>query len=97
MAGRVKKRGERATNFFNELKKLMIKHNISISHEDCHGGFELENFNEYNWKWISEATYYKLKSFGCGKQCLVDGEKRIMCGDFIDKIGGEIFLCHKCI
>lgn len=34
---------------------------------------------------------------GCGKQCLVDGEKHLMCGDFSDKIGGEIFLCHDCL
>ncbi len=42
--------------FFQELKELMIKYNISISHEDCHGSFEIENFNENDWKWILDAS-----------------------------------------
>ena len=33
---------------------------------------------------------------GCGKQCLVDGELALMCGDFINGKSGEIFLCHEC-
>jgi len=31
---------------------------------------------------------------GCGKQCLVDGELHLQCGD-IEK--GVIFLCHECM
>ena len=42
--------------FLKELKKLYLKYNISISHEDCQGSFILEDFSEYNWKWISDYS-----------------------------------------
>lgn len=42
--------------FFNELFKLYEKYNISISHEDGHGGFKLETNCEYNKEWIYEAS-----------------------------------------
>ena len=47
-------------SFFTELNVLMLKYNISIGHEDCHGGFELENYSDYNWKWISEASTFRF-------------------------------------
>lgn len=42
--------------FLNELEKLCRSHNISISHEDEHGGFILQRFSEENIKWIRSAS-----------------------------------------
>lgn len=42
--------------FIKEIVEVCKKHNLSISHEDCHGGFEIENYDEYNIKWFSAAS-----------------------------------------
>mgnify|MGYP006901964926 CR=1 FL=1 len=44
--------------FFEELFALYKKYDISISHEDAQGAFELHHNNEYNRDWIQEADIY---------------------------------------
>jgi hypothetical protein len=41
--------------FLKEVKDICKKYNISISHEDYHGGFELENYREDFMKWFNDA------------------------------------------
>lgn len=35
--------------FIDEIIKVMKKHNLSISHEDSHGGFIID---KYNIRWL---------------------------------------------
>lgn len=42
-------------NFKKEIIKVMKKYNLSISHEDTHGGFIIEKYDEYNIKWFNDA------------------------------------------
>ena len=42
--------------FLNDIEEVCKKHGLSISHEDCHGGFEIENFNIANIDWIRRAS-----------------------------------------
>ena len=46
---------EEMRDFINEVIELMKKYNLSISHEDCHGGFIIERYDEYNIKWFKDA------------------------------------------
>lgn len=41
--------------FFKKLEELCRKFNVSISHEDGHGAFILEDFDEFNMNWIKVA------------------------------------------
>ena len=41
--------------FIDEIIKVMKKYNLSISHEDSHGSFIIEKYEEYNIKWLKEA------------------------------------------
>jgi hypothetical protein len=43
-------------DFYNDLINLYKKYGVSISHEDGHGGFILEKYNEFNVDWIKEAS-----------------------------------------
>ena len=38
-----------------EFIKVMKKYNLSISHEDSHGSFIIEKYEEYNIKWLKNA------------------------------------------
>ena len=42
-------------NFMDELNKLFKKYNLSISHEDGQGCFLIEEYEEYNIKWLNAA------------------------------------------
>lgn len=42
-------------NFINEVINVMKKYNFSISHEDTHGAFIIEKYEEYNIKWFKDA------------------------------------------
>lgn len=44
------------TNFFDELDKLCLKYNLSISHEDGHGSFIIEEYKETNMNWLRNAN-----------------------------------------
>lgn len=45
--------------FLADIFKVFEKHGMSISHEDHHGGFEIENSkedNKYNKNWLNYAS-----------------------------------------
>lgn len=41
--------------FLQEVTDLCKKYKISISHEDTHGNFILENYDEYLMDWFNDA------------------------------------------
>ena len=41
--------------FLNEIIAVCEKHGISISHEDGHGSFQIENFDKFFVDWILNA------------------------------------------
>ena len=43
---------ENIINFLNEITKIYKKYNLSLSHEDGHGSFIIEKYDEYNIKLI---------------------------------------------
>lgn len=43
-------------NFLNDIKAVCEKHGLSISHEDYHGVFLVEKYNENNIKWLFNAS-----------------------------------------
>lgn len=47
---------EEMRDFKNEVIELMKKYNLSISHEDSHGGFIIERYDEYNVEWFKDAS-----------------------------------------
>ena len=42
--------------FFKEIEETCKKHGYSISHEDAHGSFEIEKYNEVNIDWLKKAN-----------------------------------------
>ena len=46
----------RVDSFLEEIIEVCKKHNFSIGHEDRHGGFEIELYNERNINWLLEAS-----------------------------------------
>lgn len=46
---------KRADAFLDELEELCKKHDITISHEDGHGAFILENYDYTLQGWIRAA------------------------------------------
>lgn len=46
---------ESVIKFLNEIDNICKKYNFSISHEDSHGGFILEKYNDYNIKWLKDC------------------------------------------
>ena len=47
---------EKVDAFLKELFELYEKHNMSISHEDYHGGFEIDINDEHNVNWMKAAA-----------------------------------------
>jgi len=47
---------EKIDVFIKDIVKICKKHNLSISHEDGHGSFEIEIFSDDNIKWLNNAT-----------------------------------------
>ena len=43
-------------DFLNDIKTVCIKHNLSISHEDYHGAFLIEKYDEGNIIWLFGAS-----------------------------------------
>lgn len=43
-------------NFFNEIDAVCTKYNLSISYEDGHGNFIIENYNKNNIDWLKGAS-----------------------------------------
>ena len=46
---------DRRKAFLADLEALMRKHNVSVSHQDGHGAFILEDFDEGNLAWLRHA------------------------------------------
>ena len=46
---------ERVENFMKEYEELCIKHGLSLSHEDCEGGFIIDEYNQENVEWVKAA------------------------------------------
>ena len=46
---------ESITNFLIDLEKLCKTYGISIAHEDCHGGFILENYSDITMTRLKNA------------------------------------------
>lgn len=53
--GEINTKETKAEAFLREYKDLCKKYNISLSHEDGHGAFILENYDEDNIEWVSYA------------------------------------------
>lgn len=49
---------EKARAFLDELYELYRKYDISISHEDTHGAFILEDMKDINIEWIEQCFKY---------------------------------------
>lgn len=47
---------QKQIDFLNDIKMICEKHNLSISHEDGHGGFIIEEFNKHNINWLFDAS-----------------------------------------
>lgn len=47
---------EEAEKFYNEIEEVCRKHNISISHEDGHGGFLLETYDDFYMRWLRDTN-----------------------------------------
>ena len=51
---------KKVAEFLNEIETICKKYNLSISHEDSHGGFIIEKYDDYNIEWLKDCLI-KLK------------------------------------
>ncbi len=42
--------------FYQDIEDVCKKHNLSISHEDAYGSFEIEKFDEQNILWLKGSA-----------------------------------------
>lgn len=42
--------------FLDDIDGVFRKHDLSLGHEDSHGGFIVEPFCEYNVEWVRAAA-----------------------------------------
>lgn len=54
------KMSEEIRSFLIEYEELCRKHNITLSHEDGHGAFLIDDFSESNIEWVSQASDDRL-------------------------------------
>ena len=47
---------KKVKQFLEDIKQVCKNHNLSISHEDGHGGFIIEQYDEDNIDWLSNAS-----------------------------------------
>ena len=47
---------EKVDAFIEEVIEVCKRHELSISHEDGHGTFEIEKYSESNVKWLRQAN-----------------------------------------
>lgn len=47
--------------FLEDIKRVCQKHNRSISHEDGHGAFIIEEYNEFNINQLEDAMLRKIR------------------------------------
>ena len=50
------KRNYKVIKFLEAIEGIYKEYNMSISHEDGHGGFILEEFKEFNIEWLKECS-----------------------------------------
>lgn len=46
---------DKVEEFLKEIDELCRKYGLSIAHEDGHGAFIIESYDEFNIKWLREA------------------------------------------
>lgn len=46
---------KRIESFMKEYEELCVKHGLSLSHEDCEGGFIIDEYNQENIEWVKAA------------------------------------------
>lgn len=46
----------KVTAFLDDIEAVCRKHGLCISHEDAHGAFEIETFDQYFINWL--RSYY---------------------------------------
>ena len=49
---------EKKEDFLKEIEEVCKKHNLSISHEDSQGAFEIEKYHQQNIEWLKDADFY---------------------------------------
>jgi hypothetical protein len=47
---------EEVTAFLDDIQDVCRKYNLSIAHEDTHGGFIIEHYKACNIAWLREAS-----------------------------------------
>ena len=49
-------RDKKVKDFIKEIIKISKKFELSISHEDQHGGFQIENYDDCFTAWLNQAS-----------------------------------------
>ena len=49
-------KNEKIDDFLSDIHDVCKKHNMSISHEDGHGGFIIENYEKFYFDWLCGAS-----------------------------------------
>lgn len=56
--GKFVKTPQNIIDFYNEIDEVCKKYNLSISHEDGHGAFILEEYSKKNIEWLKDSSLY---------------------------------------
>lgn len=54
--GEMREMPERMKVFLEEIDSVCKRHGLSISHEDYHGAFFIEEYDESNIEWLFDAS-----------------------------------------
>lgn len=54
--GRIYSRSDKVRAFLDEVLEASKRHGLSISHEDGHGSFIVEQFKQDNIDWLNDAA-----------------------------------------
>lgn len=84
--------------FFDDIVEVYRKHGLAISHEDYHGAFIIEAFNENDVKWLKEAhKNYTKKGIRTAKNNIKQGctndVKCEDCGFYLPETGSLVDQC----
>jgi hypothetical protein len=52
---RVVAESKKIDEFLEEIKNVSKKHGLSLSHQDAHGAFLIEDYDERYTSWLAEA------------------------------------------
>ena len=71
-----------ARAFLDDIIEVYRKHNLSLSHEDCHGAFQIEPYDQLNIDWLCEA--YEVEPVASTKpaapMCIICGAHASLSG-----------------